>query len=210
MDHLSRRAGRAAPRGMSLSDTTGNFLAAMHVTGGAPQVYGGAAKYTITQNGATGLAQYSNTNTVNNALPGVSLTLASAGTSATITVAQDTTTAVTNINTFVTQFNSLDWITPDFQVTNLRRGVFRSVVKHRDGNQHWQSICQTTSKDPVKAWLLYQFVFVYFAMDARSPCLRKVHPRSFNSGIIPSSALAQAWGRPSPFRSPPRLVVRLA
>ena len=90
---------------ISLSDTTGNFLQAMGLTG-APQTYGAPAAYTITQNGVTTATQYSNTNTVNNVLPGVNLTLAAIG-SATVTIAQDTTTTVNNVNTFVSQFNSL-------------------------------------------------------------------------------------------------------
>jgi flagellar hook-associated protein 2 len=91
---------------ISLSDTSGNFLQAMNLIG-ASQTFGGPASYTITQNGVTTATQFSNTNTVNNALPGVNLTLAAANSSATITLAQDTTTAVTNINTFVTSFNSM-------------------------------------------------------------------------------------------------------
>src|SRR5260221_6238906 len=91
---------------ISLSDSSGNFLQAMHLIG-APQTYGAPAAYTITQNGVTTATQYSNTNTVTNALPGVNLTLSAAGSSATITVAQDTSTAMNNVNTFVSQFNSL-------------------------------------------------------------------------------------------------------
>lgn len=91
---------------ISLADTSGNFLQAMHLTG-AGQTYGGPASYTITQNGVTSAAQFSNTNTVSGALPGVNLTLSAANSSATITVAQDTTLASTNINAFVTQFNAL-------------------------------------------------------------------------------------------------------
>ena len=91
---------------ISLADTSGNFLQAMHLIG-ASQTYGAPAAYTITQNGVTTPTQYSNTNTVNNALPGVNLTLSAPASSATITVAQDTTTAINNVNTFVSQFNSL-------------------------------------------------------------------------------------------------------
>jgi len=91
---------------ISLSDTSGNFLQAMNLVG-APQTFGAPASYTITQNGVTSATRYSNSNTVDNALPGVQLTLTSAASSSTITVAQDTTTAITNVNAFVTQFNSL-------------------------------------------------------------------------------------------------------
>jgi flagellar hook-associated protein 2 len=90
---------------ISLEDTTGNFLQAIGVLG-ASQTVGAAAEYTITQNGVTSATQYSNTNTVSNALPGVNLTLASQGTTS-INVAQDTSTTTNNIQAFVTQFNAL-------------------------------------------------------------------------------------------------------
>ena len=90
---------------ISLSDTQGNFLQAIGVLG-ATQTVGSAAEYTLSQNGVTSATQYSNTNTVTNALPGVNLTLASQGTTS-ITVAQDTSTTVNNVQAFVTQFNSL-------------------------------------------------------------------------------------------------------
>lgn len=90
---------------ISLEDTSGNFLQAIGVLG-ATQAVGSAAEYTITQNGVTSATQYSNTNTVTNALPGVNLTLASQGTTS-INVAQDTSTTTNNIQAFVTQFNAL-------------------------------------------------------------------------------------------------------
>ena len=70
------------------------------------QVVGQTAQYQITQNGVAGPTLYSNSNSITNAVPGVNLTLAGTGTS-TISVAQDTTTAVNNVQTFVTAFNSL-------------------------------------------------------------------------------------------------------
>jgi flagellar hook-associated protein 2 len=90
---------------ISLSDTTGNFLQAMHVVGAAQQ-YGTAASYTITQNGVTSATQYSNNNNASNVVPGVSLTLVGVGL-ANINIGQDTQTAITNVNTFVTAFNGL-------------------------------------------------------------------------------------------------------
>ena len=68
--------------------------------------YGQTAQYAITQNGVTGPTQYSNSNTVTNALPGVTLSLAGTGTT-TISVSQDTNTAVKNVQAFVDQFNQL-------------------------------------------------------------------------------------------------------
>src|SRR5206468_7613935 len=68
--------------------------------------YGQTAAYTITQNGVTGPTQYSNTNTVKNAVPGVTLTLSGTGTT-TVGVTQDTDTATKNVQAFVDQFNQL-------------------------------------------------------------------------------------------------------
>ena len=104
-DKVSLTNLKTGAASISLSDTSGNFLQAMGLIG-ATQQYGSAAQYTITQNGVTSAPQFSNTNVVNNALPGVQLTLAGEGTTS-ISVAQDTTTAVNNVQNFVTQFNSL-------------------------------------------------------------------------------------------------------
>ena len=104
-DKISLTNNNTGAQSISLSDTSGNFLQAMHVIG-ATQTYGAAAQYTTTQNGVTSPTQYSNSNTVTNALPGINLTLSATG-SATVTVAQDTQTAVNNVQAFVTKFNSL-------------------------------------------------------------------------------------------------------
>ncbi len=104
-DKVTLTNSATGAQSISLSDTTGNFLAAMHLAGAAQQ-YGAASSYTITQNGVTSATQYSNTNSASNVVPGVSLTFAGVGTT-NITVAQDTQTAITNINTFVTAFNAL-------------------------------------------------------------------------------------------------------
>jgi flagellar hook-associated protein 2 len=91
---------------IALSDTSGNFLAATRLTGGAVRTVGAPAQYTLTQNNVTTPIQYSNTNVVTNALPGVTLTLAALGTT-TVTVSQDTATAQKNVQAFVDQFNTL-------------------------------------------------------------------------------------------------------
>ncbi|MEZ4502236.1 MAG: flagellar filament capping protein FliD [Dehalococcoidia bacterium] len=88
--------------GISLADTSGNFLAAMNVLA-APQTLGSNAEYRI--NG--GATQYATTNDVANALPGVSLTLKQTTTSAiTVNVAADTNSVRTKVQAFVDQFNS--------------------------------------------------------------------------------------------------------
>ncbi len=77
-DKVTLTNSATGAQSISLSDTTGNFLQAMHLAGAAQQ-YGAAASYTITQNGVTSATQYSNTNSASNAVPGVSLTFAGVG-----------------------------------------------------------------------------------------------------------------------------------
>ncbi|HEV7665456.1 MAG TPA: flagellar filament capping protein FliD [Chloroflexota bacterium] len=104
-DKINLTNSNTGAQSISLVDSTGNFLAAAHLTA-ATQSYGAPAQYTITQNGVTSVTQYSNSNKVLDAVQGVNLTLLSSGTTS-VSVTQDTTTASTNIQNFVTQFNSL-------------------------------------------------------------------------------------------------------
>jgi flagellar hook-associated protein 2 len=92
---------------VALSNDTGGFLAAMHLMGGSvsgvsQQTLGTTAQFSI--NG--GAAIYSNSNTVTGVLNGVSINLATTG-STTLSVSQDTSTTVTNVQAFATAFNSL-------------------------------------------------------------------------------------------------------
>ena len=72
----------------------------------ATQVAGVAAQYTTTQNGVTSADQFSNSNIVIGAVQGVNVTLLSGGTTS-ISTTQDTATATTNLQAFITQFNSM-------------------------------------------------------------------------------------------------------
>lgn len=114
---------------ISLADTSGNFLQAVGLvdpgTGSSvTQSYGQTASYSI--NG--GATQYSNSNSVSNAIPGVTITLASAqaggSTPVNITVGQDTATSASNLTAFANAFNALtDAIATDTQIntqTNTR------------------------------------------------------------------------------------------
>lgn len=88
---------------IGLTNDTGGLLAALHLTGGnAQQNLGKTAQFQI--NG--GAWQYSNSNTVTNSLPGVSLSLAGAG-STTLSVSQDTQSTIKNVQGFVASFNTL-------------------------------------------------------------------------------------------------------
>jgi len=94
---------------ISLSDTAnGAGIGLLNALGlsNATQQYGQTAAFTVTQNGVTGATQYSNSNNVSNAVPGVSATLVGTG-STTLAVSQDTQTATNNVQAFVTQYNQL-------------------------------------------------------------------------------------------------------
>ncbi len=95
---------------MTLSDTAPaagkiGFLQALGLNA-SNQVAGQTAQYQLTQNGVAGPTLYSNSNSISNVVPGVSLTLAGTG-NTTVTVAQDTATATNNVQAFVAQFNQL-------------------------------------------------------------------------------------------------------
>src|SRR6266542_752429 len=95
---------------MTLSDTAHaagkiGFLQALGLNA-SNQVAGQTAQYQLTQNGVAGPTLYSNSNSISNVVPGVSLTLAGTG-NTTVTVAQDTATATNNVQAFVAQFNQL-------------------------------------------------------------------------------------------------------
>jgi flagellar hook-associated protein 2 len=90
---------------ISLIDNTGNLLQALNLTG-ATQVAGAAAEYTTLRNGVISPTQFSNSNIVTGAVPGVSVTLLAPGTTS-ITTSQDTGTATKNVQAFITQFNTM-------------------------------------------------------------------------------------------------------
>jgi flagellar hook-associated protein 2 len=89
------------------------------------QVVGQTAQYQVTQNGVPGPVLYSNSNSISNVVAGVSVTLTGTG-NTTIGVAQDTSTAVGNVQKFVSAFNSLvDLIDQDtaYDATKNQAGV---------------------------------------------------------------------------------------
>ena len=104
-DKLSLTQSKLGSIGIQLADdgTGGNFLATTGLLA-ATQTLGQNAQYSI--NG--GPAQYSATNTltVGNGVT-VTLSAPTGGTPATVTVGADETSAVANINNFVTDFNTL-------------------------------------------------------------------------------------------------------
>ncbi|MDA8189255.1 MAG: flagellar filament capping protein FliD [Dehalococcoidales bacterium] len=87
---------------IDLQDVTGNFLAAMKLSANN-ETLGSNASYLL-----NGQQQYSTSNTVTDALPGVTINLkkADSATDVTVTVGQDTSAAVAAVQDFITQYNS--------------------------------------------------------------------------------------------------------
>ena len=101
-DQLVFTANATGSLGIALDDVSGNFLAATSVLA-ASQTLGTSSSYKVND----GPVQYATTNQVNDAVPGVSLTLKQVTTSPiTVNVAADTASVRTKIEKFVEQFNS--------------------------------------------------------------------------------------------------------
>jgi flagellar hook-associated protein 2 len=105
-DRISLTANQTGARSISMTDTTGNFLAATGLIG-ATQTIGVNASLSIdTING--GRAVSSSSNTITSLLPGVTLNLRSTSTTpVTLTIGQNTSNVTTALHTFVDKFNSV-------------------------------------------------------------------------------------------------------
>jgi flagellar hook-associated protein 2 len=102
-DSISMANSATGNQTIALSDTSGGLLSALHLgSDPAQQTLGKTAQFQV--NG--GAWQYSNSNTVTNTLPGVAIKLTGAG-STTLSVTQDTSTTISNVQTFVSAFNDL-------------------------------------------------------------------------------------------------------
>lgn len=115
---VSKKTGSTA---ISFEDVMGNFLDVIGVRT-APQTLGKNAQFQI-DTGSGNVTYYSTTNTVADALPGITLTLLKEGTVAdTVAVTQDINAAVSRMKEFVTQFNStLDFINQKTDFNNLAK-----------------------------------------------------------------------------------------
>ncbi|MEE9278247.1 MAG: flagellar filament capping protein FliD [Dehalococcoidia bacterium] len=108
-DRVTFTAKATGSSAISFVDVTGNFLEAIKILDGAGAV---VASETLGANAAykinDGATQYSSTNTVSDAVPGVTLTLreAAPGDNATVTIAANDTSVVSAVGDFVEQFNS--------------------------------------------------------------------------------------------------------
>lgn len=114
-DTMILTAEQTGSTSIALQDVSGNFLAATGVLA-ATQQLGANAGYKI-DGGAT---QYSTSNTVNNALPGVTIRLleAAAGDPATITIGANDQAIIDAVSKFVEQFNSSMTLLGDLTLTD--------------------------------------------------------------------------------------------
>ncbi|MCL4533648.1 MAG: flagellar filament capping protein FliD [Bacteroidetes bacterium] len=101
-DRLTITARNTGSTLIDLQDVTGNFLAAMKLSTSNESI-GTNADYLL-----NGVHQYSASNTIANALPGVTINLKKVdpATDVTLTVGQDTSGAVAAVQDFVKQYNS--------------------------------------------------------------------------------------------------------
>ena len=113
-DTIKLTSNQTGSQSISLADVGGNFLAATGLIGRTVAL-GENAEYTI--NGAT---YYSSTNTVSNAVPGVTLKLTEAvpGDEATVTISANDNAVVKSVKDFVEQYNSTMTLISDLTKTN--------------------------------------------------------------------------------------------
>src|SRR5581483_11784951 len=105
-DRIRLAASQTGARTITLSDDTGNFLAATGLLNGS-QTLGQNAVFSI-DSVNDGQPLTSNTNTISGYIPGVTLTLKSASaTPVTVTVSQDTSSTISAVQNFVDKVNSL-------------------------------------------------------------------------------------------------------
>jgi flagellar hook-associated protein 2 len=132
--------------GMGLSDTTGNLLAALGLTGaGAALVQGNNAQFTV-NNGPT---QTSASNVLTSAqlgVTGLGVTV-NTPTAQTIQVTADTTVLSTAIQTFITSFNTLQGdIQNDTAVTVSSSGTVGTSILSSDANvASWAGTLETAA-----------------------------------------------------------------
>lgn len=101
-DKVTLTAKTTGSTSIAIEDVTGNLLTALGLVGGT-QTLGESAEYSI--NG--GATQYSATNTIANALPGVTITLLQeSATAVGVDVTADADATVAKVKAFVAQYNS--------------------------------------------------------------------------------------------------------
>jgi len=127
--------------GLSVSDTSGNLLASLGVTGGTT-TYGNNAKFTV-NNGPT-LTSTSNTITsASSGIAGLNVTVNSQ-TAETINVATDTTSMTSAVNDFISKYNQvISYIDTNTKVTAANGTVTTSLLSDDREFQSWGSTLRT-------------------------------------------------------------------
>ncbi|HVU15767.1 MAG TPA: flagellar filament capping protein FliD [Candidatus Didemnitutus sp.] len=130
--------------GMSLSDTSGNLLAALGLTAAAGGTFSNGTNAQFTLNGGPLLSSMSNTldGTVTG-ITGLSVDVNSK-TTQTVTVGSDTSTMTSAIQDFITKFNAVQsFIQTNTKITSSGTNVTTSVLSDNHEVQNWASELQT-------------------------------------------------------------------
>lgn len=123
--------------GIGISESAGGLLGALGLTTGGTLSRGLNAEFTV--NGGPTLTSMSNTLTADShGIAGLTLTPAGGGGTQVVTVAADTSTARSKIDTFISAFNSLqDYIDSQTKVTSTNGKVTTSTLSDNREIQNW-------------------------------------------------------------------------
>lgn len=123
--------------GIGISESAGGLLGALGLTTGGTLSRGLNAEFTV--NGGPTLTSMSNTLTADShGIAGLTLTPAGSGGTQVVTVAADTSTARSKIDTFISAFNSLqDYIDSQTKVTSTNGKVTTSTLSDNREIQNW-------------------------------------------------------------------------
>ncbi len=127
--------------GLSVSDTSGNLMAALGISGGTT-TYGNNAKFTI-NNGPTLTSTSNALSAASTGISGFSLTVNSQ-TTETINVATDTKSMTTAVNDFISKYNQvISYIDTNTKVTSANGSVTTSLLSDDREFQSWGSTLRT-------------------------------------------------------------------
>lgn len=127
--------------GLTVSDTSGNLMAALGISGGTT-TYGNNAKYTV-NNGPTLTSTTNTLSAASSGISGLSVTVNSQ-TSETINVANDTTSMTSAINDFISKYNQvIGYIDSNTKVTSANGKVTTSLLSDDREFQSWGSSLRT-------------------------------------------------------------------
>lgn len=138
-DRVSLVNNKTGDLGAALEEPAGGLLAALRLTSGAGAALTRGMNAQFSVNGGATLSSASNTlDEAAHGIAGLRVTPDAATASATITVASDTTTMRSRVNTFVSAFNSLqDYIESQTRVTSSNGKVTAATLSSNREIQNW-------------------------------------------------------------------------